>query len=74
MAIYKFRGRRIPKFKPGAKVKVKEESSSPYRGLAGTVKIVTSEEWGLDYSIDFESPGTLAAYSNIPEDELEAAG
>ena len=36
MAVYEFRGRRIPKFKPGTMVRVKEESSSPYHGLAGT--------------------------------------
>jgi hypothetical protein len=73
MAVYRFRRRLIPKFKPGMKVRVKEESSSPYRGLVGIVEIIASEGWGLVHSIDFDSPGKLASYSSMNEDELEAA-
>lgn len=71
MAVYKFRGRRIQKFKQGQKVRVKQDSPSPYHGLAGTVKIITSEESGLVYSITFDSSGKLAAYATINEADLE---
>lgn len=70
MAIYRFRGRRVPKFKEGTRVRVKLEGS-PYQGLIGTVKIITSEEAGLVYTVDFGASGKLAPYSSFNEDDLE---
>jgi hypothetical protein len=74
MAVYKYRGRRVPKFKQRAKVKVKEESPSLYRNLVGVVKLITPEESGLVYGIEFDSPPSeLANYTVIEEKDLEAA-
>jgi hypothetical protein len=74
MALYKFRGRKVPKFKQGAKVKVKDDSPSPHHGLAGVVKLTATEETGLVYGVEFDStPGDLANYSVIKEEDLETA-
>jgi len=74
MARWKFSGRRVPKFKPGDKVTVKPDSSSPYRSLTGKVIIVTAEESGMVYSIQFDkTPPTLASYASVNEADLEPA-
>ena len=72
MARWKFSGRRVPKFKQGSRVRVKQESSSPYQGLSGTVSIITAEESGMVYGINFDSaPANLASYAPINEADLE---
>ena len=75
MARWKFSGRRVPKFKQGNKVRVKQDSSSPYCGLCGTVKLITAQESGMVYGIDFQSvpttPTKLASYAPINEADLE---
>ncbi len=74
MARWKFSGHRVPKFKQGSKVRVKQESSSPYHGLSGTVKLITAQESGMVYGIDFQSvPSTpkMASYAPINEADLE---
>lgn len=75
MARWKFSGRRVPKFKQGSKVRVKQESSSPYHGLSGTVKLITAQESGMVYGIDFQSvpaaSAKLASYAPVNEADLE---
>ena len=73
MAKWKFSGHRVPKFKAGSKVRVKQDSSSPYHGLSGTVKLITAQESGMVYGIDFQSvPAKMASYAPVNEADLEA--
>jgi hypothetical protein len=59
------------KFKVGDRVKVRLDSSSPYRGRTGIIEQHLPEDTrGFWYMVRFESAG-LRATSRFPERELE---
>ena len=62
------------KFKKGDKVKVRLDTSSPYRGRSGVVQHELPEDsQGFSYMVEFRSAG-LHATSRFAERDLEVTG
>ena len=62
----------MPKFKKGDKVKVRIDTSSPYRGRIGTVdEEPIMDSYGFWYIVKFESKGFTRSY-RLVEQDLEA--
>ena len=64
----------MPKFVLGGRVRVRRESSSPYRGCAGIVIKVFDHEFAVVYEVKMEScPAHLVQSNRFLEDDLESA-
>jgi ribosomal protein L21E len=62
----------MPKFKKGDKVRVRLDTSSPYRGRIGTVdEEPAKDSYGFWYMVKFESEGFRRSYRFLERD-LEA--
>jgi ribosomal protein L19 len=63
---------RMPKFKKGDKVKVRVDTTSPYRGRIGIVdREPIQGSAGFSYTVKFESAGFTRSYL-FSEHDLEA--
>lgn len=64
----------MPKFKKGDKIKVRLDTTSPYRGHIGTVdEEPIKDSFGFWYMVKFESKGFTRNYRFVEQD-LELAG
>ena len=62
----------MTKFKRGDKVRVRLDTSSPYRGRIGIVDAEpTQDSYDLSYTLKFESQGFTRTYL-FPERDLES--
>jgi hypothetical protein len=59
----------MPKFKKGDKVRVRTDTSSPYRGRIGTVdEELIGDSLGSWYMVKFESQGFTRNYRFVERD------
>ena len=62
----------MPKFNKGDKVRVRLDTTSPYRGRIGTVdEEIVGDSFGYWYMVKFESKGFTRSY-RFEEQDLEA--
>jgi hypothetical protein len=62
----------MPKFKRGEKVRVRLDTSSPYRGRIGIIdEEPVKDSYGFWYTVKFESKGFIRSYRFVEQD-LEA--
>jgi transcription antitermination factor NusG len=64
----------MPKFEKGDKVRVRLNSTSPYKGCTGVVERVIKEKSGFLYIVQFGRSGDLALTDNFLEEELQTVG
>jgi len=63
----------MAQFKKGDNVKVRLDTSSPYRGRAGVIAgTPTKDSFGFEYAVKFESQGFIRNYRFLEQD-LEPA-
>jgi hypothetical protein len=63
----------LAKFKAGDKVKVRTDTTSPYRGRIGVINGEPSEDsFGLSYSVKFEARSATIVYRFFERDLEEA--
>jgi transcription antitermination factor NusG len=65
---------KMPKFEKGDKVRVRSDSTSPYKGCTGVVEGVIKEESGFLYIVQFGRSGDLALTDNFMEEDLQTVG
>jgi ribosomal protein L21E len=59
----------MEKFKKGDKVKIRLDTSSPYRGRSGVIsENLTSDSYGFWYMVKFESNGYSPSYRFVEQD------
>jgi hypothetical protein len=62
----------MAKFKKGDNVKIKLDTSSPYRGRKGVIsELLIEDSYGFWYMVKFESKGFSPSY-RFNEQDLEA--
>ena len=64
----------MPEFEKGDKVRVRSDSTSPYKGCTGVVEGVIKEESGFLYIVQFGRSGDLALADNFIEEDLQTVG
>ena len=64
----------MPKFEKGDKVRVRSDSTSPFKGCTGVVEGVMKEESGFLYIVRFGRSGDLVLTDNFMEEDLQTVG
>lgn len=62
-----------PKFKTGDVVRVRANSSSPYKGCDGVIEGIMKEGNSFLYLVQFGKPGDSAFLNDFKEEELRPA-
>ena len=65
---------KMPKLEKGDTVRVRSDSTSPYKGCTGVVEGVIKEESGFLYIVQFGRSGDLALADNFIEEDLQTVG